>query len=127
MKTYNIAALPGDGIGPECMDATCLVLDRIQSETPGLQLAITPYRAGAELYRETGVTLPDTVLKECIDADAVLLSAIGLPDVRFPDGTEVQPTMMVGLRRALDVHSAVRPIKTISRCSYRAERHRARN
>jgi 3-isopropylmalate dehydrogenase len=43
----------------------------------------------------------------------VLLSAIGLPDVRQPDGTEVQPTMMVGLRRALGLHSAVRPVKLI--------------
>jgi len=111
MKTYRIAALPGDGIGPECMAATQIVLDRIQAETPGLSLEITPYRAGAELYRDVGETLPDTVVKACIDADAVLLSAIGLPDVRFPDGTEVQPTMMVGLRRALDVHSAVRPVK----------------
>ncbi|TWT67254.1 isocitrate/isopropylmalate dehydrogenase family protein [Allorhodopirellula solitaria] len=111
MKTYQIAALPGDGIGPECMDATCIVLDRLQSETPGLQFAITSHRAGAELYRESGVTLPDPVVAACVDADAVLLSAIGLPDVRFPDGTEVQPTMMVGLRRALDVHSAVRPVK----------------
>ena len=51
------------------------------------------------------------VLEDCIAADAVLLSAIGLPDVRHPDGTEVQPTMMVGLRRALNVHSAVRPVK----------------
>ncbi|TWU45154.1 putative tartrate dehydrogenase/decarboxylase TtuC' [Novipirellula aureliae] len=111
MKTYRIAALPGDGIGPECMAATRIVLDRIQAETSGLSLEITPYRAGAELYRDVGVTLPDAVVKACIDADAVLLSAIGLPDVRFPDGTEVQPTMMVGLRRALDVHSAVRPVK----------------
>jgi 3-isopropylmalate dehydrogenase len=57
------------------------------------------------------VTLPDEVLAECLDADAVLLSAIGLPDVRFPDGTEVQPQMMMGLRRALGLHSAVRPVK----------------
>ena len=40
-----------------------------------------------------------------------MLAAIGLPDVRQPDGTEVQPTMMVGLRRALNLHSAVRPVK----------------
>ena len=50
-------------------------------------------------------------MDDCLDADAVLLSAIGLPDVRMPDGTEVQPTMMVGLRRALGLHSAVRPVK----------------
>ncbi len=111
MSTYRIALLPGDGIGPECMDATRIVLDRIVAEVPGLDLIFTSHRAGAELYRETGETMPASVLEDCLDADAVLLSAIGLPDVRLPDGTEVQPTMMMGLRRALDVHSAVRPIK----------------
>ncbi|MEQ8208479.1 MAG: isocitrate/isopropylmalate dehydrogenase family protein [Lacipirellulaceae bacterium] len=111
MTSYRIALLPGDGIGPECMDATRLVLDRLLSQTPELDLSFTSHRAGAELYRETGETLPGAVLEDCLDADAVLLSAIGLPDVRQPDGTEVQPTMMVGLRRALNVHSAVRPVK----------------
>ncbi len=111
MKAFEIAGLPGDGIGPECLAATQIVLDRLVSATPGLSLNITPYRAGAELYRETGETLPQSVIDACLKADAVLLSAIGLPDVRYPDGTEVQPTMMVGLRRALNVHSAVRPVK----------------
>lgn len=111
MKTYEIAALPGDGIGPECMDATRIVLDRMVAEISGLSLKVTPHRAGAELYREVGETLPQAVIDACLAADAVLLSAIGLPDVRYPDGTEVQPTMMVGLRRALDVHSAIRPVK----------------
>lgn len=111
MSSYRIALLPGDGIGPECMDATRLVLDRLISQIPDLVLTFTSHRAGAELYRETGETLPTAVLEDCLDADAVLLSAIGLPDVRQPDGTEVQPTMMVGLRRALNVHSAVRPVK----------------
>lgn len=111
MTKYQIAALPGDGIGPECMTATEVVLDRLVSGTDGLDLNVTAHRAGAELYREIGETLPASVLEKCVAADAVLLSAIGLPDVRYPDGTEVQPTMMVGLRRALDVHSAVRPVK----------------
>ncbi len=111
MSSYNIALLPGDGIGPECMDATRVVLDELVRQTPGLDLLMTAYRAGAELYRVTGDVLPQCVLDRCLEADAVLLSAIGLPDVRFADGTEVQPTMMVGLRRALQVHSAVRPVK----------------
>ncbi len=114
MKTFDIALLPGDGIGPECMAATQMVMDAVAGLFPNLSLDCTPYRAGAERYRQTGVALPDDVLQACIDADAVLLSAIGLPDVRMPDGTEVQPTMMVGLRRALQVHSAVRPIKLYS-------------
>lgn len=109
--TYRIALLPGDGIGPECMDATRIVLDRLVSLDPHLNLTFTSHHAGAQLYRETGETLPAAVLDDCINADAVLLSAIGLPDVRQPDGTEVQPTMMVGLRRAMGLHSAVRPVK----------------
>ena len=111
MKTYNIALLPGDGIGPECMEATQVVLAALVSATPDLELKMDAYEAGANRYRETGEALPEKVLDACLQADAVLLSAIGLPDVRRPDGTEVQPTMMVGLRRALGLHSAVRPIK----------------
>ena len=93
------------------MEATKIALDVINSSGVDTQLEMVDYRAGAELYRDTGVTLPTDVLDGCLAADAVLLSAIGLPDVRQPDGTEVQPTMMVGLRRALDIHSAVRPVK----------------
>ena len=111
MSDYRIALLPGDGIGPECMDATHVVFERLSSVLPDLNLTLTSHHAGAERYRETGIALPDGVLADCLDADAVLLSAIGLPDVRQPDGTEVQPTMMVGLRRAMQLHSAVRPVK----------------
>lgn len=111
MKSYRIALLPGDGIGPETMAATRIVLDQVSRSYPEVQLSFTTHRAGAELYRESGEALPAEVLQDCLAADAVLLAAIGLPDVRQPDGTEVQPTMMVGLRRALNLHSAVRPVK----------------
>ncbi len=111
MTEYRIALLPGDGIGPETMAATRIVLDQLSTSFPGLALTYTSHHAGAELYRETGEALPAAVLADCIAADAVLLAAIGLPDVRQPDGTEVQPTMMVGLRRAMGLHSAVRPVK----------------
>ncbi len=111
MPNYRIALLPGDGIGPEVMAATRVVLDAVERRFPDLKLDCTEYAAGAGHYRDTGAALPADVLSECLAADAVLLSAIGLPDVRQADGTEVQPMMMVGLRRALGLHSAVRPIK----------------
>ena len=111
MGSYRIAALPGDGIGPEVLESSLRILDHVTKSAPGLQLLITPYEAGANLYRRTGETLPKEVLDACLDADAVLLAAIGLPDVRKPDGTEVQPEMMMGLRRALNVYAAVRPVK----------------
>ncbi len=111
MTTYQIAGLPGDGIGPECFDAAVQVLRSVERHSGGLRLEITPYAAGAEHYRQTGVALPSEVLDQCLRADAVLLAAIGLPDVRRPDGTEVQPDMMMGLRRAMGLYAAVRPVK----------------
>jgi 3-isopropylmalate dehydrogenase len=93
------------------MDATLEVLRGVCRSQSGLELAFTSHEAGAEHYRKTGETLPAAVLDDCLASDAVLLAAIGLPDVRKRDGTEVQPEMMVGLRRALELHSAVRPVK----------------
>jgi 3-isopropylmalate dehydrogenase len=111
MSSYRIAVLPGDGIGPEVMMAAVCVLSRASFAVPGLTLEFTEHAAGAEHYRRTGDLLPSRVLDDCLKADAVFLAAIGLPDVRKPDGTEVQPEMMVGLRRAMDLYAAVRPIR----------------
>lgn len=110
MRNYKIAGLPGDGIGRECLDATLDVLDALQS-CCNVTLTVTRHEAGAEHYRRHGVALPHDVLQDCLEADAVLLAAIGLPDVRKPDGTEVQPDMMMGLRQALGLYAAVRPVK----------------
>src|SRR4051812_23612369 len=97
-KQYRIVALPGDGIGPEVMRAAMGVMDAAVAPFSELKLDLIHCEAGAELHRRSGVALPSDVLTECRQADAVLLAAIGLPDVRNPDGTEVQPAMMVGLR-----------------------------
>lgn len=110
MSSYRIAVLPGDGIGPEVSDATVEVLQAACSGG-GPQLEMTDYAVGAAHFRATGEILPDDVMANCRKADAVLLAALGLPDVRQKDGTEVQPLMMVGLRRGLALHSAVRPVK----------------
>lgn len=111
MSSYRIAVLPGDGIGPEVMAAAKSVLKRVSQGVNGLKLEFTEHDAGAERYRRTGEIFPNHVLDDCLRADAVYLAAIGLPDVRLPDGTEVQPEMMVGLRRAMNLYAAVRPIK----------------
>jgi 3-isopropylmalate dehydrogenase len=111
MGRYHIAVLPGDGIGPEVMNAAIRVLNGAKSVSNGLQLEFTEHPIGANHYRRSGQVLPDAVLQNCREADAVLLSAMGLTDVRLPDGTEVQPQIIVGLRRALDLYAAVRPIK----------------
>ena len=111
MTKYHIAGLPGDGIGPEIFDAALAVLKAAQAGVDGLNVTIARHEAGAALYRDTGVALPDEVMTACVDADAVLLAAIGLPTVRKPDGTEAQTEMMMGLRRTLGLYAAVRPVK----------------
>ena len=107
---YRIAALPGDGIGPECLDAALLVLTAATNRC-GVSLRVDRHEAGAEHYRRHGIAIPEEVMQDCLGAHAVLLAAIGLPDVRKPDGTEVQPDMMMGLRRSLQLYAAVRPVK----------------
>lgn len=108
---YRIAVLPGDGIGPEITEAALAVIEAASRIHPSLQLKLSEHDAGANRFRRTGQTLPDEVLTDCLDSDAVFLAAIGLPEVRKADGTEVQPEMMVGLRRAMGLYAGVRPVK----------------
>lgn len=110
-RRYRIAVFPGDGIGPEVMAAALEVLRAAVATTGGPILELTEHDAGAERFRRTGEALPEAVLDDCRRADAVFLAAIGHPDVRHADGTEVQCEMMIGLRRALGLSAAVRPIK----------------
>ena len=109
MKPYRIAVLPGDGIGPEIMQASLAVLRAVES--PDLSFEFTELPFGAGHFRATGEMLPPRVVEECKRADAIFLAAIGLPEVRLPDGTEVQPQIIVGLRKELDLYAAIRPIK----------------
>ncbi|QDU75793.1 3-isopropylmalate dehydrogenase [Bremerella volcania] len=111
-KKYTIALLPGDGIGPEVMDAAVHIVNSLPRVLPNLGIELQTHEAGAQHYRKSGEVLPRAALEACRSADAVLLSAIGLPDVRQIDGTEVQPQMMMGLRRELDLFVAVRPVKS---------------
>ncbi len=109
MKTYRIVVFPGDGIGPEVMAVALRVLKAVESAS--LKFEFIEHPMGAAHFQATGEVLPPSVLDDCFKADVVFLAALGLPDVRRPNGTEVQPEMMMGLRRELDLYAAVRPIK----------------
>jgi 3-isopropylmalate dehydrogenase len=77
----------------------------------GFRLACERHPAGAAHYRDTGVAFPDTAAKACEQCDAILFGSMGLPDVRYPDGTEIAPQL--DLRRNLDLYAGVRPIRAI--------------
>ncbi len=102
--------LPGDGIGVEVMDACRAVLDAVAGRF-GLRLRCTTHRAGAQCYRETGTALSDAARRSAVGADAILFGAMGLPDVRYPDGTEIAPQL--DLRLDLGLYAGVRPVRAI--------------
>ncbi len=109
MGTYRIAVLPGDGIGSEVMAEGLKALRAVEAALPDLRFECKEYPAGARCYRETGSDLPQETLDACRAADAILFGAAGLPDIRWPDGTEIRP--QITLRFLLDLYAGIRPIK----------------
>lgn len=107
--TYRVAVLAGDGIGIEVMAATLPLLQAAASRA-GRQLVLDEHPAGAAHYRATGEALPAATLEACRSADAILFGAMGLPDVRGADGTEIIPQL--DIRFALDLYAGVRPVRT---------------
>lgn len=109
-NVLTVAILSGDGIGPEVM-APCLdLLRRAIRQVGGFDLNFNALPAGAAHYRETGTALPDQTYAGAKDADAILLGAMGLPSVRYPDGREIGPQL--DLREQLELFAGVRPVRT---------------
>src|SRR3981189_3840841 len=96
----HIALLGGDGIGPEVMAPALEVLRKIEATTD-LKFRFTDAPAGANNYVATGKSMPDSTVKLCDEADAILLGAGGLPSVRYPDNTEIMPQVELRFHFAL--------------------------
>jgi 3-isopropylmalate dehydrogenase len=109
--SFHIAVLPGDGIGPEVMAPALEILRQVAAATPGLNLRFSEAPAGAGHYRDTGTALPESTVRLCEEADAILLGACGLPHIRYPDDTEIMP--QVELRFIFDLYAGVRPCRLI--------------
>ena len=108
MKTYEIAVVHGDGIGPEVCQAA---IDVLKASSVSNALSFVEYQAGAQHYLKTGTAFPDETYEGCKKADAVLHGAAGLPGVTYPDGTETGIEFGLQLRFRLDLYANVRPIK----------------
>lgn len=106
-STYNLAVIPGDGIGGEVVAEARKVLD-VAAGPAQVAFTATEYDLGAARYRATGETLPDSVLDELRGHDAILLGAVGDPSV--PPGV-LERGLLLRLRFALDHHVNLRPVK----------------
>jgi len=98
----HVAVLPGDGIGPEVTAEALRVLDAL-----GIDHTEHPFGGNAILAQ--GTPLPDETLAACRAADAVLLAAVGLPEL---EGQPVRPEQgLLALRRELGVYANLRPAR----------------
>ena len=106
----NILLLPGDGIGPEVIDAAVLVLEAVTARS-GHQLHYTRELVGGCSIDRSGVALTDEVLAAARASDAVLLGAVGGPKWDIPLAPVRPEQGILGLRRGLEVYTNIRPVK----------------
>ncbi|AKL72974.1 isocitrate/isopropylmalate dehydrogenase [Actinobacteria bacterium IMCC26256] len=99
--THRVGIIGGDGIGPEVTEIALAVIDAV-----GVSLETTDYDLGGRRYLSTGEVLPDEVLDEIRGFDAVLLGAVGTPDV--PPGV-IERGLLLRLRFELDLYVNLRP------------------
>ena len=109
MTTYRLAVLAGDGIGPEVTAEACKVLDAVAA-VEGFATERTAYDLGGRRYLETGEVLADTTLEQLRTHDAIVLGAVGTPEV--PPGV-LETGLLLRLRFALDQYVNLRPVKLL--------------
>jgi 3-isopropylmalate dehydrogenase len=107
MKSYNIAVIGGDGTGPEVVREAVKVLD-VAAKKYGLKLNYTNFDFGGDRYLRTKEVLPDSAVDELRKFPAILLGAIGHPDVK--PGI-LEKGILLRLRFELEQYINLRPVK----------------
>lgn len=107
MSKYKIALMGGDGTGPEVL-AEAVKVVRAAADRCGITLETTEYDFGGDRYLATGEILPDSALDEFRKHDAILLGAIGHPDVK--PGI-LEKGILLRTRFELDQYINLRPVK----------------
>ncbi len=109
MKTHNIVALPGDGIGKEIMPLALDVMATLQDTVGTFKLAFEQYPWGCEHYLETGEVMPPNGIEILSQYDALYFVAAGHPDV---DDTLSGWEFIYQMRKQFKEYVCLRPIKT---------------
>lgn len=105
---YKIAVVPGDGIGPEVVEQTLRVLDKI-GDKYGHTFEYTKVLAGGAAIDATGGCLPQETIEICKQSDAVLLGAVGGWKWDTLPGDERPERALLGLRKELGLFANLRP------------------
>jgi 3-isopropylmalate dehydrogenase len=107
LKMHKIAVVPGDGTGPEVTAEAVKVLKAAAAKFD-FKVELTEFDFGGERYKRTGELLPDSAVEELRKFDAILLGAIGHPDVA--PGI-LEKGILLKARFALDQYINLRPVK----------------
>ncbi len=104
----RIVVLDGDGIGPE-VNAEAVKVLKAASDVFGLRIVTTVGEIGGAAIRSLGTPLPDSTLKDCLSADAVLLGAVGAPEFDSLDPALRPEAGLLALRKSLGGFANLRP------------------
>jgi tartrate dehydrogenase/decarboxylase/D-malate dehydrogenase len=108
--TYRIAAIPGDGIGIEVIDAGLQVLQALAARSNAFGLNVTRFDWGSERYKRTGALMPADGAAQLRGFDAILFGAVGAPDV--PDHLTLWG-LRLAICQPLDQFANVRPTRIL--------------
>ena len=110
MRTYSIAAIPADGIGPEVISAGVEVLRALEKQNPNLHFNIETFDWGSDYYKKHGVMMPEDGLQTLKKFDAIYFGAVGAPDV--PDHITLWG-LRLPICQGFDQYANVRPTKIL--------------
>ena len=105
MDSYEIAVVPGDGIGVEVVDAALPVVE-VAADDAGFEIETTRFEWGTEHYLERGEMMPDNGIEQLQEFDSIFLGAVGHPEV--PDHVTLHG-LLLPIRKGLDQYVCKRP------------------
>ena len=110
MKRFDIAVIPGDGIGREVVPAGCKILDTVAAVHGGFRFRYKSYPWSCAWYLKHGKMMPDDGLRRIGDSDAIFLGAVGFPGVA--DHISLWG-LLIPIRRGFQQYACVRPVKLL--------------
>ena len=109
MKSFKVAVLPGDGIGPEVMAEACRVLSVVEKKF-GFQVTLTEARVGGIAIDVDGQALPEETLRICGASDAILFGSVGGPKWEtLPPNEQPERAALLPLRKHFALFANLRP------------------
>ena len=110
MKTYKIAVIAGDGIGPEVLAEGIKTLNKVSELDGSFKFEFTHFPWGCDYYLETGKMMPDDGIETLKGFDAIYLGAVGAPGV--PDHISLWD-LLLKIRHEFDQYVNLRPVKLL--------------